>query len=114
MITSQRFMTKLCFFLSFSDFASKIHNLLIVTKYQSSKITNRIQREFLFNNSILSHNTVPASSPPRQKNKPFQTNSSPPFLSKSVDRIQDFLDFPFLNSPFLAQRGKGLGDRGFL
>jgi hypothetical protein len=37
--------------------------------------TNRIQREFLFNNCIQSQNAVPASSPPRQKTNFFKPNS---------------------------------------
>jgi hypothetical protein len=79
MITSQRFMTKLCFFLSLSDFASKIHNLLIVTKYQSSKITNRIQREFDSNVHIATFDHELSA----QKNKLFETNSiSPRFCVK--------------------------------
>ena len=41
----------------------------------SRRLTNRIQREFLFNNCIQSYSVVPASSPPRQKTNLYKRNS---------------------------------------
>jgi hypothetical protein len=54
--------------------------------------TNRIQREFLFNNCIQSQNPFPASSPPRQK-----TN----LLKRGVLSLRA-TDFCFSVSPFLC------------
>jgi hypothetical protein len=64
------FMTDLCISLFSSIAGSKFRSLLITDNVFKS---NRIQREFLFYEAIHSHSLVPASSHPRQKNKPFQT-----------------------------------------
>jgi hypothetical protein len=74
------FIAKIWFLLSFSVPASKFPSLLITDKTSISRNTNRIQREFLFYEAILSHSLLAASSHQRQKNKPFQTKHLP-FLS---------------------------------
>jgi hypothetical protein len=67
------FIAKIWLFLSFFALASKFQFSLIINNPLQSKNPNRIQRDFLFNNSIQSQNTISASSPPRQK-----TNVSQP------------------------------------
>jgi hypothetical protein len=47
--------------------ASKLQQLLIGMNAQIFKNSNRIQREFSFNDAIASQNLFPASSHPRQK-----------------------------------------------
>jgi hypothetical protein len=57
-------IAKICILLSFSVLASKLTQLLITTETER---TNRIQREFLFNNGIQSQKFLSASKHPRQK-----------------------------------------------
>jgi hypothetical protein len=74
------FMTKICILLFYSvsrravtsrrRTASKLRTLLITANASN---TNRIQREFLFNDAIASQEFSSASKPPHQTYKPFQT-----------------------------------------
>jgi hypothetical protein len=59
-------MADLYIFLFFQNLASNSHTLLIMNPAYKIKNSNRIQREFLFNNCIQSHNCLPASSHSRQ------------------------------------------------
>jgi hypothetical protein len=87
----QRFMTETCILLFFSMLASKSQQLLI-TDYATD--TNRIQREFLFNNCIQSQNLFSASKLSRQK-----TNFPKPRRVKS----------PLSTSELESAVGKGRG-----
>jgi hypothetical protein len=65
----RHFITKICILLFVQNLASKSVQLLI-SNY--SLETNRIQREFLFNNGIPSQEFLSASKPPRQKTNFFK------------------------------------------
>jgi hypothetical protein len=65
----QRFMTETCILLFFSILASKSQQLLI-TDYAAD--TNRIQREFLFNDAIASQNLISRRSMKEGKFKLFK------------------------------------------
>jgi hypothetical protein len=65
----RHFITKICILLFVQNLASKSVQLLI-SNY--SLETNRIQREFLFNNGIPSQEFLSASKPPRQKTNLFK------------------------------------------
>jgi sigma54-dependent transcription regulator len=64
-----------CIFLCFLAAAPKLPSLLITTSSSKSKNSNRIQREFLFNNGIQSQNLSSASKHQREKKQTFSNEA---------------------------------------
>jgi hypothetical protein len=92
-------LAEICISLFFHVSASKLYTLLIT---DNDVNTNRIQREFLFNNAIASQKALLASN-----QKPPNSNLLKPW------RLRNFV-VRALPPSFSMQWGKGLGDRGWV
>jgi hypothetical protein len=93
------FIAKTCILLFFVVSASKSLSLLITAKAAD---TNRIQREFLFNNGILSQEYSSASKQSRQKTNFFKQK-------ERLTRNRPFQQSPLSISELASAMGQGVG-----